>query len=326
MPKKILITGISGFIGKHVARQLLQNKYDLTAIIRPKTDFKRVDEFRDRVIFEEIDLTDIVTLRTYLETSFFDAIIHIGALRNGRNFSKNDFFKANVDATEQLIINANKNKSRFIFCSSVGVFGAIPRELPANNNTPRQNDGFYHYTKIRAEALIQKYVLYGLRAVIIRPSITYGVGDFGFPYKLTKLTDKNLLFLPDKKVLIHLTNVELLAQAFHRLLEFEFVSGSAYIIADKNPVDLKELADFISNEITGKPYPEKRIISRKYFELAEKIARFLKNESWITRFELISKSWFYDTENAYRDLNLKNIFTIPAFKIVTDWYKNLRRK
>ena len=326
MPKKILITGISGFIGRHVARQILQSKHELTAIIRPQTNLKRVEEFQEKVNFVEIDLTDISSLRNFLDENSFDAIVHIGALRNGRKFSKNDFFKANVDATEQLIINANRNKSRFIFCSSVGVFGAIPRELPANNNTPRQNDGFYHYTKIRAEALIQKYVLYGLQAVIVRPSITYGIGDYGFPFKLTKLTDKNLLFLPNKKVLIHLTNVELLAQAFHRLLEFEFTAGAAYIVADKNPVDLKELADFISNELKNKPYSNKRIIDEKYFRFAKKIARFFKRESWITRFELISESWFYDTEDAYQDLNLKNISTIPAFKIVTDWYKSLRRK
>jgi len=326
MPKKILITGISGFIGRHATRQILQSKYEITAIVRPKTDLKRVEEFQEKVKFVELDLTDIPSLRNFLADNSFDIILHIGALRGGRKFSKDDYFKANVDATEQLIINAEKNKSRFIFCSSVGVFGAIPRELPAGKETPHQNDNYYHFTKNRAEALLQKYVLYGLQAVIVRPAISYGIGDFGFPFTLTKLIDKNLLFLPDRKVLIHLTNVELLAQTFNRLLEYDFISGTAYNVADANPIDLKELADFISKELKNKPYSHKKIISEKYFEIAEKIARFMKNELWITRFELISKSWFYDTENSYRDLNLKKISTIPTFKIVTDWYKTIKRK
>ena len=326
MSKKILITGISGFIGRNVLRLLIQKKHEITAIVRPNTNPVRIEEFENQIEIVEIDLTDIKKLRDYLEKNSFETIIHIGAIRGGRKFSKSDYFDANVNATEQLAINAKSNNSKLIFCSSVGVFGVIPLELPANNFTKRQPDNYYHLTKIRAESIIQKYILYGLKAAIIRPSITYGIGDYGFPYTLMKLVDKRLIFLPDRDVIIHLASVDLVSQAFVKLIETEFKPGVAYNVADKEPVELHELVNFINTELKGKSYSNKRSIDIKYFKYGEKIARFFKNETWVARFELISKSWFYNTISTYDDLSLKPTETIPNFKAVIDWYKRYTSK
>ena len=326
MNEKILITGSSGFIGRNVLRYLLKNNYEITALIRPRTATVRIAEFTADVKFVEINIANIPKLKEFLAANKFDTIIHIGALRGGKNCSKVNYFNTNVNATEQLVLNAQQHNSTFIFCSSVGVFGVIPLELPANNSTRRQPDNYYHFTKIRAESIIQKHVLYGLKAAIIRPAITYGIGDYGFPYTLIKLIDKKLLYLPDTNVRIHLTCVELLSQAFLKLTESDFTPGVAYNVADKEPVELHELANFISKELRGQPYPGKRNIDMKYFRRGEKIARFFKNELWTARFELISKSWYYNTIDAYNDMQLKPIETIPNFKIATNWYKQLKNK
>jgi len=326
MTSKILITGISGFIGRNVLRQLIQSYDSITAIIRPETNEERIKEFVDKVSFVEIDLTDILKLKTYLGNNIFEVIIHIGALRGGRKFSNSAYYNANVNATEQLVINAKNNNSKFIYCSSVGVFGAIPLELPANNFTKRQEDNYYHFTKIRAEAIIQKAVLYGLNAAIVRPSITYGTNDYGFPFTLTKLIDKKLLFLPDQDVIIHLANINVITQAFLKLIEIDFHPGICYNIADNHPIELHKLADFINNELKDKSYLRKRDIDIKYFQTGEKIANIFKSELWKARFQLISRHWYYDVEMSYEDLCLKETNTIPNFKIVSDWYKDLKSK
>src|SRR6056297_2788133 len=222
MANKILLTGATGFIGRNVWQHLQHTSAELTLLVRPGTDPIRYKNFEKKATIVKIDLSDIATLRDYLADNSFDTIIHIGALRGGRKASKLQYRLANVDASEQLMINAMQNDSEFIFCSSVGVFGAIPMELPANNFTARQPDNYYHSTKIQAEKLLQKNVLHGLKGVIVRPAITYGVGDFGFPYTLVKLIDKKILRLPDQDVIIHLTNVETLAQAFLKLAEQDF--------------------------------------------------------------------------------------------------------
>ena len=324
MNKNLLITGITGFIGRHVARELLNKKIGITAIIRPSTDPKRIEEFKENVDFVKIDLNEINDLKSYLKENTFDIILHIGAVRGLKKISNNEYFNVNVNATEQLIINALANNSKFIYCSSVGVFGTIPSELPAKNSTKHQSDNYYHYTKIRSESLIQKYVLRGLNAAIIRPSITYGIGDYGFPYKLIKLVNKNLLILPNEDVLIHLTSINLLIQAFCRLIEIKYHPGVAYNIADKNPVNLKELASFINYELKNKKIKKIKTLNKKFFNLFIKLSEIIKNDNLKMRFQLISQSWYYDVSKSFIKLSLKSVETISEFKIIINWYKSLR--
>jgi len=322
----LLITGITGFIGKNVARLLVGN-YQITALIRPNTDKKRYQEFANKIEFVEIDLTDTRGLREYLFKKSFKYILHIGALRGGRKFTKEDYLKANVYATEQLVLHAVKHQSKMIFCSSVGVFGAIPIELPANNLSPKQEDNYYHFTKIKSEAIIQKYVLEkGLNACILRPAITYGGEDYGFPFTLMKLIKRKLLVYPKRSIRIHMTHIDLISEAFIRVLKNDFKAGSQWNVADDKPVVFDELVQFISNKINQRPYPPNRRIDKGWFELGERISLFFKSELWVSRFELISKSWYYDVEATYRDLNLKKVTTVPGFKKSIDWYMKREKR
>lgn len=323
---KILITGITGFIGKELLNSLSAKKHEISALIRPKTASDRLKDIDKQIQLQEIDLADTRRLKLYLAENKFDAILHIGAIRGGRKFSKQIYYKVNVDATEQLMINAQQNNSKFIFCSSVGVFGAIPAQVPANNKTERQPDTYYHFTKIYAEKLLQKYVLYGLNAVILRPSITYGIGDYGFPYTLIKLVDKKMLFLPKQTISIHLANIELITSAFLKLLDMKYRPGAAYNVADKSPVSLQDLADFVYQELRDRSYPRHYRISTKTFYFFEKIASKLNSDLWKSRFALLSHDWYYEVGQAYQDLGLKQIETLPAFKPIVSWYLDRKRK
>jgi len=88
MANKILLTGATGFIGRHVLLQLKQTNAEITLLIRPSTAPARRKDFDKMANVIEIDLTDIPTLRDYLADNAFDTIIHIGALRGGRKASK----------------------------------------------------------------------------------------------------------------------------------------------------------------------------------------------------------------------------------------------
>ncbi|NOX36445.1 MAG: NAD(P)-dependent oxidoreductase [Calditrichaeota bacterium] len=320
---KVLVTGVSGFIGRHVAERLVNGAHELVGIVRPGTAPERIAALRDRMELEAVDLGDLDALRQFLSRHRFEVILHIGALRGARPFPREVYQTVNVEATRVLLQHALAQQARFIFCSSVGVFGAIPRSLPADDATPRQPDTFYHFTKIEAERWVLEFVKQGLEAVIVRPSITYGEGDYGFPYTLVRLVDRRMLLLPFREVYIHLTHVAFLVQVFEKLVTHPIKPGAAYIVADKSPVSLWELADFIHQELHGKPYPSMRKLPGFLFDLAAAFFHLLRNEAWRTRFQLISRSWYYSIENTLNDLQVLPVATIPAFKTVTDWYKRL---
>jgi nucleoside-diphosphate-sugar epimerase len=325
-PKKALLTGTTGFIGRHLARKLRQNGIQVTGIIRPNSKIPQINGIPSRgdSTFLEVDLSDLTAIRKQLENRTWDFIFHVAAVRGGRHVSRKEYFRVNVEATEVIGEFARKTETKLVFCSSVGVYGAIPQILPAKIDTPFQEDNYYHYTKIEAEMRLQGLVNQGLNCLILRPAITYGEGDYGFPYMLIKLIDRGALFLPPAPVMIHLADVEMLCEAFLAAAEGSLTPGSVCNVADFEPVELKSLVDFICLELKGKRYPGWKRLPILAFRTGEKMAALLKNELWKARFELISRSWHYDVNSVGENLGVVQPSTIPNFEKVITWYRSLQ--
>ncbi|MDZ4181696.1 MAG: NAD(P)-dependent oxidoreductase [Candidatus Cloacimonadaceae bacterium] len=322
MPR-LLITGITGLIGKAVLSRILEEKLDfeITALVRPGSGVERLAPFVGKVAIKELDLSDTHGLKDYLWENEFDVVVHIGALRGGRKFPRQEYLAANLLSTQQIVEYCSAKQAKLLFCSSVGVFGAIPNELPANNESDRNPDNFYHYTKIECEKTITHAVLTGLNAAILRPSITYGKGDKGFPYQLVGMVDKHHFMVSNKRVWIHLCHIDTIVGAFIWLLKNEFRPGLTLNIADREPVALSDLVNFISRQLHGKNYPTYLKLDHRLFHLGEKISRGLNNELWVSRFQLISRSWFFYVRDAYDLMGLPETFTIPGIKICIDDYQ-----
>ncbi|GAB1365539.1 hypothetical protein MASR1M36_04100 [Candidatus Cloacimonadaceae bacterium] len=325
---KVLITGITGLIGRRILSSLLMQhpEWQFCALIRPQTTRSRLVDVPETVRLVEIDLADTNSLKEFLFTNDFDTIVHIGALRGGRRATRQDFIKSNLFSTAQMVEYCLAKEARLIFCSSVGVYGAIPKELPAGMATEKNPDNYYHYTKIEAEKVINKAVLTGLKAAIVRPSITYGTRDRGFPYQLVKLVHHHRFPLINKRTWIHLCNIEALVRAFSWLADNNWRSGLTLNVADREPIQLHALVDFISRQLHNRNYPAYLRFDRRFFSWGEKTARLMGNELWTSRFELISKSWFYDVSEYYQIMESEGHqphYTIPEFKLtIEDYLKN----
>ncbi|MDI9524702.1 MAG: NAD(P)-dependent oxidoreductase [Candidatus Cloacimonadota bacterium] len=321
MPR-LLITGVTGLIGRAVLNNVLAAKtdYHVTALIRPETQPERYSAFRTELEIVKMDLADTDKLTAWLKDNAFDAVLHIGALRGGRKFSHQEFLRANFTSTQSLAEHCLLHNAKFMFCSSVGVFGAIPEDLPANNQTERNPDNFYHYTKIESEKMIQRMVVRGLKAAILRPSVTYGTRDRGFPYQLVKMVHKNRFPLINKRVWLHLCHVDTISRAFTWLLLNDYKPGLALNVADREPVELQQLVNFISRELKGDNYPSILKLDRIFFRLGEQAAKLVNNELWVSRFQLISRSWFYHVADTYELMGLPPTFTIPDIRITIEDY------
>ena len=250
----ILLTGATGFIGSHVAERLLNDQsFRVVAIVRKKRDHKNMENLqRKGVLLVEGAFYD----KTLLETVFSDYpikyVVHLAAIRGEGSGTKEDYYKVNVLGTEALLeASLHNGVKRFVFCSSVGVFGTIPQTLPGNLMGPLNGDNLYHQSKISAEEKVGDFTHRGLDAYIVRPSITYGKGDNGFPLKLVGLVKKRFLPLVHEGNLIHLLDVEKLADVFINVLVADDLKQRILIVADKEPVLLGELVDLIYTHFFG---------------------------------------------------------------------------
>lgn len=53
--KRVFITGISGFLGSQIAKNLCENGFELIALKRQSSNLKRCDDFKEKVIWVEVD-------------------------------------------------------------------------------------------------------------------------------------------------------------------------------------------------------------------------------------------------------------------------------
>lgn len=136
---RILLTGSSGLIGKHVRKKLISFNYEVISI-------GRCPETNDHIV----DLTDKDAVNEVCsKIRMVDCVVHLAAKAHGLGqTSKQELIKQNFSATKYLInaISANFNieKIHFILASTTAVFDASEK-LPL---TP------YAESKIMAEDLV----------------------------------------------------------------------------------------------------------------------------------------------------------------------------
>lgn len=175
MEEKILVTGASGFIGSFVVEEALRRGMQVWAAVRPTSSRRYLTD--SRINFIELDLSSPQRLLEQLRGHEFDYVVHAaGATKCLR---KEDFFRTNTDGTKHLVdaIRALKMPiKRFVFVSSLSIFGAVHEQEPyediTENDTPQPNTA-YGQSKLFAESYLDS--LGGdFPYVVLRPTGVYG--------------------------------------------------------------------------------------------------------------------------------------------------------
>ena len=295
----ILITGATGFIGSHVVKKLLTDESLCTIAFARKNSLRTDWLTKSGAIAIEGNFYDNDLIKEVFSKYSVNYVIHLAALRGAG--SKEDYFSVNVQGTEHLLEQSLKYRvSKFIFISSVGVYGTIPNELPANRKTVLIGDNAYHNSKILAEQKVNDFIAKGLNAYIVRPTITYGSGDDGFPNTLVELTKKRHFPLSREEIKIHLLDVEKFADLLWKMIKSSPSNQRVFIVADESPILLRDLVNLIHSHYYGTDYPSYLKLPSFVFKMLGICFGIIRNEKWLTRIQLISKSWHYDISETLR--------------------------
>lgn len=322
---KVLVTGGTGFAGKNVIKFLIDRNHQPLCIVRDTNKLLNSfdNKYHAKILSEEIKKTEDLSsehFREIIENNDINTIVHIAAI--AREYSSilwQKYYETNVRWTKELalgFINSKIEHNRFIYISSVGVYGTIPKICPANEKTPYNPDGKYHKSKMMAEKeLIRLKEEKKLPLVILRPSIMYGVGDYGFLYKLFKLTKKGVYPLTTKNCKIHLLDLDTFAKSIEAVMRSSKKTGSyIYNVANKNPVDMKELLEFIKI-YTGGKYISVPSILISFLEYLSRI-----HPAFNIKFKLINENWYYDVSHIEKDFEVDLSDTYTNLKKYVTWY------
>lgn len=181
--KRVLLTGISGFIAAELAERLLAEGYKVSGLVRKSSrPSPAVERLRGRVDFYEGELTDYSGLAATLRACVPDIIMHFGAITPvSYSFDHpQEVTQVNYLGTMNLAEAARRelpNLELFTFASSMEVYG-VQEPRPFHENIDPKPNCPYAVAKLAAEKYLQyMWRAYKFPAVIVRQTNCYGRKD-----------------------------------------------------------------------------------------------------------------------------------------------------
>jgi len=312
--ERILLTGATGFVGRNLLGDLVESGYDVYVIIRRSPGFN----IKANVItLKDPENRDWRFFSKLVSDNNIKSIIHVGAITGEKRMSWKQYYRTNVMWTKNLalgLINGTKTH-RFIFISTVGVYGTNPLKLPADEMTQLNPDGKYHQSKVLAEKeLLRLKEFYDLNLVILRPTIMYGYWDYGFLYKISRLVKLRIFPLVGNPI-VHLLDVKKASNIIKLLLKKRKISG-IYNLCDDYPVHIKQILDYLSSISGG-----------GYIRIPGDMCKYLNKlqlQLVSTRIKLLCNSWYYDNSKIKKILKIEFGETLNNLDKYRKWYGGAR--
>ena len=184
--KKILITGVAGFIGYHLAEKLLNENYQIIGIdnlndyydpILKQDRLNKLKKFSN-FEFHKIDFIQNNELTSIFNNNQFNQAIHLGAQAGVRYSITNPqvYVDTNITGFLNILENCkNFNVEKIIYASSSSIYGDN-KDFPFSENDKTEKQiSMYGVSKKTNELMAHTYSnLYGLRTIGLRFFTVYG--------------------------------------------------------------------------------------------------------------------------------------------------------
>ena len=180
--KRVLVTGGAGFMGSHIAEELVERGHTITVLDDLSGGF--IENVVSVARFIQGSINDVDLLNNLFEESQFEYIYHLAAYaaEGLSHFIKRFNYNNNLIGSVNLINAAISNGVKcFVFTSSIAVYGNGPR-LPMTEETPTKPEDSYGIAKLAVEQeLMVCKEMFDLDFIIFRPHNVYGerqnIGD-----------------------------------------------------------------------------------------------------------------------------------------------------
>ncbi|HJU84225.1 MAG TPA: NAD-dependent epimerase/dehydratase family protein [Holophagaceae bacterium] len=248
----VLVTGATGFIGRHLCPGLLAKGYRVRAAHRgPRPEGAGIEWIQVGEIGPDTDWTAALAGATH--------VVHLASLAHQVGVEgeaiRRRFQAVNVDGTRRLleaVVQAGI-PGRTVFVSSIGAVSGMT-EVPVSEDTPCHPDSDYGRSKLEAEGLIREILGPAGRSwTILRPTLVYGPGNPGNMARLQRLVRLGLPLplkgLRNRRSFVYVGN---LVDGLLHCLEHPGAEGRAILLHDGRAVSTPELLRLVG-QASGRP-------------------------------------------------------------------------
>ncbi len=181
----ILITGVAGFIGSHLASKMLSQNFNVLGIDNlnnyysvnlKKYRLNQLNKFKN-FTFIKADLSQAINLEKVIKKKKLSVICHLAAQAGVRYSITNPsiYLKYNIDGFLNILEYCRRYNTNLVYASSSSVYGAN-KKVPFSVNDDVSNPvSLYAVTKRSNELMAESYFnLYNLNSIGLRFFTVYG--------------------------------------------------------------------------------------------------------------------------------------------------------
>ena len=251
---RIIVTGSSGFVGKHLVKKLKNIGFDVIEVTR------KYGEITEAITWNSLPKADVV--------------VHLAAKSfvpdSWTNIS--DFFSCNLGGTIEALNYCKSRNSKLVYVSSY-LYGN-PKKLPIKESDELSVNNPYALTKKMAEAACNFYAEnMGVPVTILRPFNVYGVGQsdqFLIPSLIKQITTQYEIHVKDIVPKRDYVYIEDLTSAIAKAINYQ-TSFDIFNIGSGVSHSVKDLIDIIQHT-AGTSHPVYSQSSRRKNEIMDTIA------------------------------------------------------
>ncbi len=323
---KVFLTGATGFVGSHVAREAAARGADLRLLVRRTSNLTNLEGLNAETVIGDLLATE--SLRTALRGCH--AVLHVAADYRLWVRDPDAMYLSNVEGTRALLRLAREESvPRFIYTSSVATMGFRTDGTIVDESTPvslRDMVGHYKRSKFMAEQVAIEAAQAGQSVLILNPTTPIGSSDVKpTPTGRIVVDFLNRRFPAYIDTGLNLVDVREVARTHVDGLNPDLGhSGERYILGGEN-LTLRQILDKMS-AIAGLPSPTAKVpfaIAAGYAFFEELIAgRILGREPRATLEEVRMgrKKMFASSAKAERELGFRNVPVYQALRSAIDWF------
>jgi len=320
----ILVTGATGFVGRHVADELARSGRRVRCLVRPRTDAADLEragfEIARGEMLEQASLEEAVR--------GVDAVVHVAGLIAARSFR--EMRRVNEEGVGRLAAACARTPSpprRFVLISSLAAAGPSRRGRPVREDDPPRPVSRYGLTKLLGERAAARTLPASIPLTVIRPPAVYGPFDRGIHGFFDAAARGIRLRVGTRPRRVSIVHGEDLAAGIRLALDVDRAAGRTYFVADPESYAIDDLIARIARAVGGRtravrvPEPILRVAG----VVAEEIARWRGATPPFSRDkarEFLAEGWVCDPSRAMDELGWKPARTLDEGLAATArWYR-----
>jgi nucleoside-diphosphate-sugar epimerase len=254
MTGRVLVTGGSGLLGRHVVRRLARDGVAVRALVRAPESVA----IAEAAGASEVQVADLRDPDAVVRaTAGVDAVYHCAAhVRRKGGWA--DFEEINVRATERLLAASERaGVEVFVHVSSVGIY-PLPRdgetvteETAADPIAHRR--GAYTHSKALADALVTGWTpARPMRIVVVRPGHIWGAERPMFGRLARPVAGRHWVVIAARDSLIGFTWVENCADALVEASRRAPAGTSRYLVVDDPTLTQRRFLEAVERQAPGR--------------------------------------------------------------------------